>query len=129
MSVFDRIKLGRIDFFVQILLAFISDSIKPLNNSGKQPITGQLRTSSTGIICYRAAELFDGLGRQIPVFTNQFQDSIINGFHPLRGLAHFVIWSAYNRHSSTDGSKFATKLYKAFTKLSMGVESFVVSYL
>jgi len=95
-------EFGRVQLFVKICLSGIRDIIQPARNPLKETVFSKLWTAISRMSCGRTAELFNSGWRQVAMISDQLQDPIIGGDHPIGTLTHVVRGICGERHTNTD---------------------------
>ena len=86
----DFVKLGRVEFLVEVGTAVVGEAVEAAVDLFEQPVSSELLGAATGMVRRRTSESLDRTGRQVPLLADQLQDPIVGRNHPLGGLSHVV---------------------------------------
>jgi len=109
VGVFDGIEFAGVEFLVEIGSALFGDSIESAMDLFEQSVFGQFTTSATGVLSDWPTLGFDSRRREIPILSDEFEDSIIRGNHPVRLFSHGIGISRCRTHRITDGQYLTTR--------------------
>ena len=123
VDVFDRSEVARVEFLVEILFAFVGDSIESSMDLIQETVFRQFAASSTGVLPHRASFCFDGGRGEIPIFSNKFEYTVIRRDHPVRLFSHYVRQWRFSTHRITDEMYMATYILQSIERRNLALNN------
>gem|GEM_PF-5867784 len=108
LEIANRLQLARVEFLIEIGLTILGDSIETTIDFLQETVLGELLATRARMLTNGAAECLYCGGCQIPVFPDEFENTVIRWCHPLGGFPHFVTYCFARWHMNTGTPLFET---------------------
>ena len=120
-------KFRSVEFLVEVGETVVGHAIQTAADLAEQAVLGQLAAANTGVLGGRTTEFVNRLRGEIPMLTDEFQNSIVGRDHPLSALAH-IFRLCDHSHTSTVVLARATYELSATTELKSHATNYVAKY-